>query len=92
MKNELSKTEQPCTLHSVNGCGLLFDYIERQIILDFYKRCETKSKRWKWWHSNIIVDRYERLKALKDAEKVFSEKINKSFIGKLSRWLDSHCR
>lgn len=52
-----------------NNIGLLFDSIERQIIIDFYKRCKTKSKFWKWWHSNIIIDRYESLKALKDAEK-----------------------
>lgn len=62
-----------------NYCGLLFDSVERKIILDFYKKCETKSKIWKWWHSNIIIDRYESLKALKDAEKVFNKEIKSFF-------------
>jgi hypothetical protein len=92
MKNENSIPEKPCNKHIVNGCGLLLDYWERQIILDFYKRCETKSKWWKWWHSNIIVDRYEQLKAKRNFDRDFSEMINNSFIGKFSNWLDSHCR
>jgi hypothetical protein len=78
MSTKKSKTEGQCPLQSVSKRSLLFDCIERQIIIDFYKKCETKSKWWKWWNSNTIINRYEQLKALRDFERCIFEMIDKA--------------
>ena len=42
---------------------LLFNQLERQIIIDFNSKKKSKGKFWAWWRSNIITDRFNILKA-----------------------------
>ena len=62
---------------------MIFDTIERQIILDFYKESETKSNFWIWWHKNVIVSRYETIKAQRDFYKTLIQEMQKSMFYKV---------
>lgn len=77
--------------------GLLLDQIDRQIIIEFYKKSESKSKLWIWWHKNVIVSRYEGLKSSRELDRSYNimmtEIIKSSYfkaISKLDKWLYSH--
>lgn len=58
---------------SVNGGNLIFDFIDRQIIIDFYKNYPNGS----YWKKHLIVERFERLKAIKEFKKEVKKELGK---------------
>jgi len=72
----------------------LFDQIERQIVRKFYEKSKTKSKSWIWWNKNIIVTRFETLKAQRDFDKAIKKSFKESLLfklmAKLDKWLSHH--
>jgi hypothetical protein len=79
MKNELSKTEQPCTLHSVNGGGLLFNQFERETIRKY-------NGIWGWQtpdYAPSIIIRYNSLKIQKELIRVLR-------VRQIVKWLSNH--
>jgi hypothetical protein len=58
--------------HAVSSSNFIFDFFDRQIIIDFYKNYPNGS----YWKKPLVVSRFEQLKARKELQK----ELNKFFI------------
>ena len=79
MKNELSRTEQPCTIHSVMASGLLFNQFERETIRKY-------NGVWGWKtpdYAPAIIIRYNSLKIQKELIRVLR-------VRQIVEWLSNH--
>ncbi len=66
------KTDTSLLQTCVSGSNFIFDFIERQIIIDFYKNYPNGS----YWKKPVVVQRFEELKARKE----FQKELDKIFI------------